>query len=627
MNPDEAVPASVSVLGPYVDAGVFGPSEVHLAATLVRVAERDARRVGREAVPVDDLVVLGAAVAARAPRSGHVCVDLDDVHRIVVDRRTDQSSDLSWPDTRRWAAALEASELIADRSTAELSPLRPLVWDGSRLYLQRLWQAEARVAEALVERSDMAAQEPGSGSHRIGAPLDSATEEALAAVFGTDPGADPQHLAGRRALDGRLAVIVGGPGTGKTHTLARILAAAHLVDRSTRAALCAPTGKAAARMTDAVQAAIGELGGAESPLGGAGPGRLALAQLGALEATTVHRLLGRTRQGSVGHDRNRPLPHDIVVVDETSMVDLPLMAQLLDALRPDARLVLVGDPDQLASVEAGTVLADLVAPAPPGEVSVLGERVVHLERVHRFGEESGIATFADAVRRGDAEAALIALREDRDDLRWVMPDDERSLAALRRRTVDAAASMVRACRAGDVAEALALARRTKVLAAVRRGACGLHEWSDLIENGVAELLRPLRSEGPWALGRPLMVTRNDPVARVANGDTGVVSELGGRRVLSVDTGAPTPTPVPVARLDSVEPWWAMTIHKSQGSEFTTAILSLPVHDSPVLTRELIYTGATRARDELVVLATEEALRTAIARPAARASGLADRLRR
>ena len=136
MSPSGTVPISVSVLERYVDAGVFGPSEFHLAAMLVSVAERDARRVGREAPPVDDLVVLGVAVAARAPRSGHVCVDLDDVHRIVVDRRTDQSSDLTWPDTKRWAAALEGSELVADPSTAHLAPLRPLVWDGRRLYLR-----------------------------------------------------------------------------------------------------------------------------------------------------------------------------------------------------------------------------------------------------------------------------------------------------------------------------------------------------------------------------------------------------------------------------------------------------------------------------------------------------------
>ncbi|MEI2699910.1 MAG: exodeoxyribonuclease V subunit alpha [Microthrixaceae bacterium] len=618
MSPSGTVPISVSVLERYVDAGVFGPSEFHLAAMLVSVAERDARRVGREAPPVDDLVVLGVAVAARAPRSGHVCVDLDDVHRIVVDRRTDQSSDLTWPDTKRWAAALEGSELVADPSTAHLAPLRPLVWDGRRLYLHRLWQAEVRVAEALVERSSAAERPPVALS---------ANEDALALVFGTDSEADPQHLAGRRALDGRLAVIVGGPGTGKTHTLARVLAAAHLSEPSTRAALCAPTGKAAARMTDAVQAAIAELGGAQPVSSSTGLDGSTLERLGSLEASTLHRLLGRTRQGTVEHDRNSPLPHDVVVVDETSMVDLPLMAQLLDALRPDARLVLVGDPDQLASVEAGTVLADLVAPVPAGEASVLAKRVVRLDRVHRFGEGSGIAAFADAVRRGDADTALSTLGQEREDLRWVRPDDERSLAGLRHRAVDAAVSMVKSCRSGDVAAALALAKQTKVLAAVRMGACGLHEWSDLIESGVAELVRSLRSEGRWALGRPLMVTRNDPVARVANGDTGVVSELAGRRVLSVDTGAPTPTPVPVARLDSVESWWAMTIHKSQGSEFSTAIVSLPVHDSPVLTRELLYTGATRARDELVILASEESLRTAIARPAARASGLADRLLR
>jgi exodeoxyribonuclease V alpha subunit len=287
---------------------------VHLADTLVRLARRDARRAGSSGgAAANDLVVLAAAIAARAPRSGHVCVELDDVDRMVVDRRGEVGLDLlQWPDPTRWAQALQTSPLVADAEHATLAPLRPLVWDRDRLYLQRLWSDEVQVADDLWSRAGHADE------------LLPAAADALAAVFGTDPEQDRQHLAGRRALEGRLAVVVGGPGTGKTRTVARLLAAALVAEPDLQLALCAPTGKAAARMTVAVQSAVRQLGD-ESAVDPS-----VLDALGHVEASTVHRLLGRRRGGGVRHDRRSPLPHDLVVVDETSMVDLPLMARLLD---------------------------------------------------------------------------------------------------------------------------------------------------------------------------------------------------------------------------------------------------------------------------------------------------------
>lgn len=606
------VPPSAAVLEPYVAAGVFGPTEVHLADLLVRLAARDDRRAGRAPQPVDDLVLLAAAVAARAPRSGHVGVELDDVHRVVVDRRTEPGADLlEWPDAERWAAALSASPMVALGDDAAVAPLRPLVWDGERLYLHRLWVDEVAVARALRVRA---------ATSSVGVEATA----ALAEVFGTDPAVDRQHRAASRALDGRLAVVVGGPGTGKTRTIARMLAAALVAEPQLQLALCAPTGKAAARMTDAVKGAVAELGD-ESRV----PAEV-LTRLNDAQATTVHRLLGRRPGGAVRHDRATPLPHDLVVVDETSMVDLPLMARLLDALRPEARLVLVGDPDQLASVEAGTVLADLVGRSSGDTVgdnsSVLRDRVVELTVAHRFHEGSGIAELAAAIRDGDADAVLSLLEQPRDDLRWVRSGDAEALGALRDRVVGAAVGVARAAREGQAAQALRAARQLKVLCATRLGSFGLYEWSDLIEDQVGEQVPELRTNGRWEAGRPFLVTRNDPVARVANGDTGVVVDLHGRRVLAVDTGATTPMPVPVARLDQVEPWWAMTIHKSQGSEFDQVVVSLPTVESPVLTRELLYTAVTRAKGSVTVLADAETVRRAVQRPVSRASGLRDRLR-
>lgn len=604
-----AVPSSVRVLEPYVAAGVLGPAEVHLADTIARLAARDDRRAGRVAQPLDDLVLLGAAVAARAPRSGHTCIELDDVHRVVVDRRADErAQDLRWPDPGEWAAALAASPVVADEAAADQAPLRPLVWDGTRLYLHRLWSDEVQVADALRRRADRSAA--GSSS---------ALSEALGQVFGSDPTLDRQHLAARRALDGRLGVIVGGPGTGKTRTVARLLAAALVADQGLQLALCAPTGKAAARMTDAVRGAVADLereGTVDAEV---------LDRLRGAEATTVHRLLGRRRGGGVRHDHRSPLPQDLVVVDETSMVDLPLMARLLDAVRPEARLVLVGDPDQLASVEAGTVLADVVGTGTGGAHALAG-RVVELTVAHRFEAGSGIAALADAIRVGDAETALDLLDGSRDDVARVLPERTDQVDALRDQVVEASVRVVRAARQGLVDQAVAAARDLKVLCATRLGTWGLYEWSDAIELGVGEAVPELRAGGRWEVGRPFLVTRNDPVARVANGDTGVVADLHGRRVLALDAGSGSPIPVPVARLDQVEPWWAMTIHKSQGSEFDHVVVSLPDQESPVLTRELLYTAVTRARRSVTLLAGDDALRRAIERPVARASGLQHRLR-
>jgi exodeoxyribonuclease V alpha subunit len=210
---------------------------------------------------------------------------------------------------------------------------------------------------------------------------------------------------------------------------------------------------------------------------------------------------------------------------------------------------------------------------------------------------------------------------------WVRPDDAAAVAALQQRVLAAALDSVDAARHGRVAEALAALRQLKVLCATRLGRFGLYEWTDLVEAAVGEAVAELRLNRRWEVGRPFLVTRNDPVARVANGDTGVVVDLvdGGRRVLAIDTGTGH-LPVPVARLDQVEPWWAMTIHKSQGSEFDHVVVSLPTVDSPVLTRELLYTAITRARSSVTVLADADTVRRAVQRPVSRASGLRDRLR-
>jgi exodeoxyribonuclease V alpha subunit len=606
---DVLVPPELASLAPFVEVGLIGSTEVRAAATFARAGRRDGHDVG-------EATLLALAIAVRAPGAGHVTVDLDRVRDLLVDRADGDPGALPWPDPGAWVDELRSSALVAAETDAMQPPLRPLVLDGRHLYLHRLWVDEVRVASELRRRSE----EPDRA-------LDARTDAALRAAFGTDPAEDLQHLAARRAMQGRLEVVVGGPGTGKTRTIARLLAAALATDPTVDPALCAPTGKAAARMTEAVRGAAADLraehGGVDADV---------LERLADLEATTVHRLVGRRRDGSVVHHAGRRLRNQLVVVDEASMVDLGLMAQLLDALADDATVVLVGDPDQLASVEAGTVLADVVGqgtgsgPQPGAELAAVDRRVTRLVRVHRFDEASGISALADAVRRGDADGALELLSTGPPDVRWVRPEDADATDELVRDVLDATVPMVAAARSGDVAAALRRTRSVKVLCATRHGAGGVRTWSDRLAAGVGSALPGFRPAGAWEVGRPFMVTRNDPVAGVANGDCGLVVERHGRRFLAIDGGGAEPTQVPVARLAQVEPWWAMTIHKSQGSEFDEVVVSLPAADSPVLSRELVYTALTRARTRVHVLAAEEVLRRAVERPALRASGLAARLR-
>ncbi|QXC63296.1 exodeoxyribonuclease V subunit alpha [Aquihabitans sp. G128] len=648
VGPAPFVPASVEVLRPFVDAGVVGAGEVHLAATVARLSPG-----------TDPLVLLAVAVAARAPQLGHVGIELAAAADRVLDRFDEVAVALPWPDAGPWAAALASSPAVAAPADARREPLAPLVWDGTRIYLQRYWAYEAEVAADLRLRAGASAGGP-------------AIDHAIAELFPApgEGGPDLQLAAATVALGHRLSVIAGGPGTGKTRTVARLLAAAQRAaaadGRNLEVALAAPTGKAAARMTEAVRQAVAEAR-AEGVIDAALAERLV-----ATEATTIHALLGWAPGVAFRHDREHPLTHDLVVIDETSMVSLPLMARLLQAVRPEASLVLVGDPDQLASVDAGTVLADLVgergptrtgpalvaprrrraapvedpatprlfdpdvlaAPtptpaSPPPEVSVTADApleglVTVLERVHRFGAGSGIAALADAVRRGDADAALALLDGSRADLTWARPDRPAAVASVEEAVVAAATEVARAALAGDAEAGLAAALRVKVLAATRHGDGGLYDWTARIEAAVGAAVPELAATARWYAGRPVLVTANDRINRLANGDVGLVVARDGGTAVALPQGAEVRY-VPVSRLHEAETWWAMTIHKSQGSEFPHVVVSLPGVRSPILTRELLYTAITRAREQVTLVATEEALRLAIGRPVARASGLGARL--
>ena len=472
----------------------------------------------------------------------------------------------------------------------------------------------------------------------------------IARLFAGDPDRR-QAMAAACAVLRRLAVVAGGPGTGKTTTVARVVAllceqALQSGGRMPLIALAAPTGKAAARLEEAVHAEAARLDVAET----------IREQLLALQGSTLHRLLGR-RPGSNSrfrHDRNQRLPHDVVIVDETSMVSLSLMARLLEALRPQARLVLVGDPAQLASIEAGAVLGDIVGPAAermvigaqarrsleaacgvavdaadPAPGVTIGDGIIVLDRGHRFG--GGIAALASSVRGGDADAALALLHDPPDDVVWIPADvgsdSGDALEQVRVGAVSAGRAVFEAATAGDGLTALDALGSFRILCAHRRGAYGVSTWTARVEAWLEAELDGFSTADPWYVGRPLLVNENDYELRLYNGDTGVIIRSTGEpdRVSAAFERRGEIVQYSPSRLSAIDTVYAMTIHKSQGSQFGTAAVLLPDPSSRILSRELLYTAVTRARTRLIVAGTEESIRLAVGRPVARASGLRQRL--
>jgi exodeoxyribonuclease V alpha subunit len=620
------------LLRSFNDAGVLVAADVQVARCLVRLAECD-----------DELVSLATALAVRAPRLGHTCVDLDSI-RQTADADTDLPSDIAalpWPEPTAWLERVGASSLVGDDL--------PLRLEGTRLYLDRYWSDECVVAGELLSRASGTAVAPDL------AVLKDGIRRLLGG--GTDP---MQKLAAIAAVLRRFVVVAGGPGTGKTTTVARILA---LLDEQALArseplplvGLAAPTGKAAARLEEAVRDESATLEVED---------RVREHLIG-LQGVTLHRLLGSTPGSSTRyrHNRSKPLPHDVVIVDETSMVPLSMMARLTEAVRSGARIVLVGDPQQLASVEAGAVLGDVVGPAvigmrmraearstlvevsgvevpasdPPvlsdGSETPIGDGIIVLNRVHRFG--AAIARLADAVRLGDTSAAFAALGGGEPGIELIDVDvtseferagsNASALAPVRSAAVESIGRVFTAASDGDAARAIDALGSFRLLCAHRRGPAGALTWANRIESWVASDIGGFVSEGPWYVGRPLLVTANDYGLRLYNGDTGVVmNDATGRRLAAFERGGEVVLVSP-SQLEAVETVYAMTVHKSQGSQFDHVVMILPAPDSPILTRELLYTAITRARERVTVVGSREALIAAIERPIARSSGLGLRL--
>ncbi|MGE8505330.1 MAG: exodeoxyribonuclease V subunit alpha [Pseudomonas sp.] len=625
------------------------------------------------------LLLLGAALASHQLGQGHVCLDLaatlanPDFVLSLPPEGEDPEEVMSLPsqvlvgvslDT--WLAACAGSSLLESEGA-------PLVLSGACLYMRRYWNYERQVAGNIAQRLRARAAAPAD----LAARLASLFPEAL--VVDGQRLTDWQKLACAMAAQGRFTLITGGPGTGKTTTVVRLLAllqeAAMATCEPLRLSLAAPTGKAAARLTESIGAQVQSLALDER----------VREQIPTL-VTTLHRLLG-SRPGSrhFRHDAANPLPLDVLVVDEASMIDLEMMSSLLDALPAHARLILLGDKDQLASVEAGAVLGDLCREAESGGYSertrlwlesqtgerlddpalvsgekALAQHIVMLRHSRRFGSGSGIGRLARAVNLGDAQSARATLATGADDLHVLRLSGELD-RALERLLIEGQGSgdsrpqgyahylqtmqMERPAPEADsqawdrwAGKVLAAFDQFQLLCAVRKGAWGVEALNERIADAL--LRRGLLEQAHgWYEGRPVLVTRNDYSLGLMNGDIGIAlrlpepPELLGapvRQVLRVvfprNDGSGALRHILPSRLSAVETVFAMTVHKSQGSEFSHCALILPDSLNPVLTKELIYTGITRARHWFNLIESRAGIfEQAVQRRVERRSGLREAL--
>ena len=582
-----------------------------------------ARTLRRLDPSTPDEVLAAAALASLAVANGHAGFDPAAPRQLV-------DAEIAWPDADAWMQALAASRFVATpASSSEEAEAAPLVLEHGLLYLRRYREYERRLALQL--RRIAARVVPETALERV-APL-------FATLFPAAHEGDHQARAAALALRRALLLVTGGPGTGKTSTIAKLLAVriaqANASQQPTlRIALAAPTGRAADRMADSLRRAVAQMAahGIEATWLDALPA----------QASTLHRLLGTIPDSPrFRHHADHPLPFDIVVVDEASMVDLPLMCKLAEAVADGAQLILLGDADQLPSVEAGDVLTAILHAAGAGDAlapndaralhALLGDAPhdaeadglhghrVHLIRGYRQSEALDLAPLAEAVRGGDAEAALALLRngelsnvhfhEGIDDPLQARPGllaHWRGLAA-----------------ADDPALALQLANRLRLLTALREGPQGARGLNARIEAALSG--RRIGAPPAWFPGRLLLITENSYRHGLFNGDVGICLADAAGTPLAWFPGSDGVRAFHPAALPAHESAFAMTVHKAQGSEFDEVWLQLPRADSRVLSRELVYTGLTRARTVLHVAGSADVIAAALGRHAGRVSGLGWRL--
>jgi exodeoxyribonuclease V alpha subunit len=606
----------ISPLAAILESELFQPIDRHFAGLMQKFSGGECPEL-----------VLAAALTSRRLAEGHACFFLDEVAgKSFPELPNEKNNCFNFPPRAELEKRLRATSV-----TGWPHDDKPLILDDAgRLYLHRYWKYEQMVADEILKRS----QQPPFA-------LDAKpVADGLKKLFPDAAGKiDWQKVAAFAVLRQKFSIITGGPGTGKTWTVARLLAL--LLEQpggeNLRIKLAAPTGKAAARLQEALARSLAGLACSEKT-----KARLQAKDL----TTTIHRLLGTIPNSTnFRHDAKNPLPVDVLVVDEASMVSLALMAKLLVTLKPDARLVLVGDRDQLPPIDAGNVLGDLCRAATIngfsenfwndyqaccGEIfdeknfssgDGLTDTVIQLRTNYRSGETVALNEISLAVNEGDVGKTMDLLRQTSAALAWQpLPSANLLKAALRDAVVSHYGDVLKSA---SPAAALAALGKFRILCAVREGPFGTETINCLAEEILAEagFIAPDKIKSGNYAGKPLMVTANDYALKLFNGDTGIVWPDGGASLVYFPDETGNIRTVARARLPEHEPAFALTIHKSQGSEFDHVLLVLPDKPSPVLTRQLFYTSLTRARKSVRILAPETILRATIATQLQRGSGL------
>ncbi len=559
------LPASATgLLRQYCEAGMIGLADFHLARRLSQGYEPDER------------VLLAFALAVRELRLGSVCVVLAHAHELKPLSEIDDGGGavadqaLPWPRPQEWVKLVARSRLVGEG--------RPFILDEGRLYLARFYAQERAVTDALERRKALPVADDV-------VPLPSTNEPD-----------EQQDAAVRAAMVHMTSVVTGGPGTGKTTTVVRILNSLG-TSGPISIALAAPTGKAARQLHDSVRGQLLPGTAVRPPFSG-----------------TLHSLLGKPVRGprATYHSQN-PLPYDVVVVDEVSMVSLEHMASLLEALSNRTRLVLVGDPHQLRSVDAGAVLADIVANpqlTQPGSV-------IELRTNRRSNPE--ISALATAIDQGDVAAANTVI--DEASSIWWFDYEGRDIGGyeqFRDDVTTTAQAVLSAAKGGQARAALDALNSHRVLCAHRLGPFGVQAWGQAARRMIAAEFPQYGATRPY-LGEPLLLTRN--AGDFNNGDVAVIINDEGQLVAAVDD-SDEPRLVPPSLLDGAAELHAMTVHKAQGGQYGVVSVVLPPKGSPLATRELVYTAITRARSELRIYGSRAALEECISTPVRRSSGLA-----
>ena len=560
-------------LNPYLDAQVVSAGDVAAAKTLIALVARNGK-------PGPDLFgALLLCLALRTPRDRHTCVDLEQIGDWLTHEGVEAK--LKWPtDTATWLAATKTSPLIFGRP----GNATPLIIDGTRVYLNRAYAEEGAIADSLTRNN-----------------------------------AQLVHI------------ILGGPGTGKTREVAmKFIERFKAGERNIKVALAAPTGKAAARMREVLLRQCDDL--KKLPQGKDVDWQAVNDAIDNAFSGTVHSLLGfgPSREERYKYNADNHLPFDWVVIDEASMLPSSMMYRLVVALNPATALLIVGDPDQLASVDAGSVLGDIAKVASHKD-SILFAQTKIMREQHRLPAEiDGLARLLrlESPKAGQiignaqhVDAVIKYLSENKSLISWIKPDsDSKQLAELRDKVV-AHARQLHACAiSGDPQSAINKRSELQVLCAHREGKNGVSFWNGFVEHQLGPY-----TDAVWYFGRPVMVTQNNRAVDLYNGDVGIiVPDASGEPVGAFGDGGSFRL-VPTMRLEKVESVHALTIHKSQGSEYDEVIVVLPNESSQILTRELFYTGITRTKQRLTIIGSEAVVRSAVSQAIRRASGLASRL--